>query len=61
MRTLASVFFPIVLFFCLSGAMMAQTFRGGIQGTITDSSGAALAGADVTIKSAETGLVRTFK
>src|SRR5215472_7819260 len=57
MRKLSSVCFML----CLSAAMMAQTFRGGIQGTVTDSSGAAIAGADVTIKSAETGLVRTVK
>ncbi|MBZ5532044.1 MAG: carboxypeptidase regulatory-like domain-containing protein [Acidobacteriia bacterium] len=40
---------------------MAQTFRGGIQGTVTDTGGAAIAGADVTVKSADTGLVRTAK
>src|SRR5579864_8852999 len=57
MRTLSSVFFML----CLSAAMMAQTFRGGIQGTVTDSTGAAVAGADITVKSADTGLVRTGK
>ena len=36
-----------------------QTFRGTILGTVTDSSGAAVAGATVTIKNVETGLVRT--
>jgi outer membrane receptor protein involved in Fe transport len=46
---------------CFSAAMMAQTFRGGIQGTVTDSSGASIVGADVTVKSTETGLVRTVK
>jgi hypothetical protein len=61
MRTLASALFSIVLLFCLSAAMMAQTFRGGIQGTVTDSSGAVIVGADVTIKSADTGLVRTVQ
>ncbi len=40
---------------------MAQTFRGGIQGTVTDTGGAAITGADVTVKSADTGLVRTAK
>src|SRR5579859_643345 len=57
MRTLASVCFLL----CLSGAIIAQTFRGGIQGTVTDSSGAAVAGADVTVKNTDTGLVRTAK
>src|SRR5689334_6115939 len=57
MRTLSSVFFIL----CFSAAMMAQTFRGGIQGTVTDSTGAAVAGADITVKSADTGLVRTGK
>ena len=37
----------------------AQTFRGTILGTVTDSSGAAVAGATVTIKNVDTGLVRT--
>lgn len=36
-------------------------FRGGIQGTVTDTAGAAIAGADVTVKSADTGLTRTGK
>src|SRR5215475_11659265 len=57
MRTLSSVLFML----CLSAAMMAQTFRGGIQGSVTDTSGAAVAGADITVKSADTGLVRTGK
>jgi outer membrane receptor protein involved in Fe transport len=57
MRILTSAFFLL----WLSTAIMAQTFRGGIQGTVTDSSGASVASADVTIKNAETGLVRTAK
>ena len=36
-----------------------QTFRGSIQGTVTDSTGAAVAGADVTVANPETGLART--
>ncbi|MGA7839630.1 MAG: carboxypeptidase-like regulatory domain-containing protein, partial [Candidatus Acidiferrales bacterium] len=36
----------------------AQTFRGTIQGTVTDSSGAALVGATVTIHNVETGIDR---
>jgi hypothetical protein len=37
----------------------AQTFRGTILGTVTDSSGAAIAGAAVTVKNVNTGLSRT--
>jgi hypothetical protein len=37
----------------------AQTFRGTILGTVTDSSGGAVAGASVTIKNLDTGLLRT--
>ena len=42
-----------------AGYTPAQTFRGTILGTITDSSGAAVPGATVTIKNLDTGLVRT--
>ena len=38
---------------------VAQTFRGSIQGTITDSTGAAVAGAQVKVFSTATGLSRT--
>jgi outer membrane receptor protein involved in Fe transport len=59
MRTLSSGFFSVILLLCFSATLLAQTFRGGIQGTVTDSSGAAVIGANVTVKSADTGLVRT--
>src|SRR5258708_27168539 len=36
----------------------AQTFRGTILGTVTDSSGAAVSGAKVTVKNTDTGLTR---
>src|SRR5262249_19110045 len=36
----------------------AQTFRGTILGTVTDTSGAAIAGATVTVKNVDTGLTR---
>ncbi len=42
-----------------AAALSAQTFRGGIQGTVSDSSGAAVAGAQVTVASPDTGLTRT--
>jgi Carboxypeptidase regulatory-like domain/TonB-dependent Receptor Plug Domain/TonB dependent receptor len=37
----------------------AQTFRGIILGTVTDSSGAAVSGATVSVKNTDTGLTRT--
>jgi len=59
MRTLSSGFFSLIFLLCLSATLLAQTFRGGIQGTVTDSSGASVIGANVTVKSADTGLTRT--
>jgi hypothetical protein len=41
-----------------TATLMAQTFRGTILGTVTDASGAVIAGAKVTVKSAATGLER---
>jgi Carboxypeptidase regulatory-like domain len=52
---LASIFFLSAL--ALNGN--AQTFRGTILGTVTDSSGAAISGATVTVKNTGTGFVRT--
>ena len=50
----------IILFvLSLAAAATTQTFRGTILGTVTDSSGAAVAGATVAVKNTETGLVRT--
>jgi carboxypeptidase family protein/TonB-dependent receptor-like protein len=46
-----------LLLFCASPGK-AQTFRGTILGTVTDSSGAAVSGAKVTIKNTDTGLTR---
>jgi hypothetical protein len=43
----------------LPGTGFSQTFRGGIGGTITDSTGAAIPGAQVKIASPGTGLSRT--
>jgi hypothetical protein len=39
----------------------AQTFRGSVEGTVTDSTGAAIAGATVTIANPATGLTRTVQ
>ena len=51
----------IVLIFVLLAAvtLSAQTFRGTILGTVTDPSGAVLAGAHVAVKNVATGLERT--
>jgi Carboxypeptidase regulatory-like domain/TonB dependent receptor-like, beta-barrel len=52
-------------FLCLALVLLncagtyAQTFRGTILGTVTDSSGGAVAAATVTIKNLDTGLTRT--
>src|SRR5258707_43286 len=51
----------IILVFVLLAAvsLSAQTFRGTILGTVTDPSGAVVAGAKVTAKNVGTGLERT--
>ncbi len=49
----------LALVFVLVAGLSAQTFRGTILGTVTDPSGAVLAGAKVTVKNAGTGLERT--
>jgi hypothetical protein len=63
-RTIAFSGAIAVLSACLAyictPAAMAQTFRGSILGTITDSSGAAIAGAQVKVFSPSTGLSRTI-
>jgi len=46
------------MFFSLLPSASAQTFRGTILGTVTDSSGAAIAAATVTVKNTGTGLTR---
>jgi len=48
----------VVLALALAAGVAAQTFRGSIQGTVVDGSGAAVAAAKVTIKNADTGLTR---
>ena len=51
--------FLTTLVLLLGESAAAQTFRGTVLGTITDSSGASVPGATVTIKNLDTGLVRT--
>ena len=45
--------------FLISSSLFAQTFRGGISGTVTDPTGAQVAGASVKLLGTDTGLVRT--
>jgi hypothetical protein len=50
----------LVVFVLLSTAMLGgQTFRGTVLGTVTDPSGAVVAGATVKVKNVATGLERT--
>src|ERR1700687_3957275 len=39
--------------------LMAQTFRGTILGTVADNSGAAVSGAQVTVRNLNTGMERS--
>ena len=44
----------------MSGFLSAQTYQGRILGSVTDSSGAVVGGAKVTIKNTATGISRTL-
>lgn len=55
MRLLSSA----ILAFVFAVSLIAQTFRGGVQGTVTDSSGAVVAGAEITVTNPATGFMRT--
>ena len=55
-RLLGYVLLVVSLFTSL---VAAQTFRGSVTGTVTDKSGAAIAGAEVKVVSSETALTRT--
>ena len=57
-RSILSLF--VLFVFIFASAAVAQTFRGSIRGTVTDSSGAAVAGAQVKVFSPDTGLSRTM-
>lgn len=48
-----------LLVFALAGSSLAQTFRGSILGTVSDPSGAVVAGATVTAKNVSTGVARS--
>src|ERR1700722_13663970 len=48
----------LTMMFLCAVAGNAQSFRGIILGTVTDSTGASVSGANVTVKNLETGLTR---
>ncbi|HYX51979.1 MAG TPA: TonB-dependent receptor, partial [Candidatus Limnocylindrales bacterium] len=50
-----------MLVLVLGASLAAQTFRGGIQGTVTDSSGAVVADAEINVVNPATGFSRTTK
>ncbi len=58
------LFSSLLLFVCclMPGiALQAQTFRGTLLGTVTDSNGAVVPGADVVVTNMDTGIARTVK
>ena len=59
MRARTILALTLVFFFLAAVNLPAQTFRGTILGTVTDASGAVVAGAKVTVKNTGTGLERT--
>jgi hypothetical protein len=58
MRHRHAIGFIVLITLLASGVAGAQTFRGAIEGTVTDSTGAAVPGAKITVTSSETGLTR---
>ncbi len=51
--------FQIVLAFLLAGGLSAQEYRGRVQGVVTDSTQAIVAGATVTLRNVATGVAAT--
>lgn len=51
----------IAIFLAAASYASAQTFRGSVQGAVVDSTGAAIADAQVTARNAATGLVRSVR
>jgi hypothetical protein len=58
-RNLSTLALCLLVILALGTAASAQTFRGTILGTVTDTSGASVPGASVTIRNIDTGLLRT--
>lgn len=59
MRARIIVAISVAFVLLAAASLSAQTFRGTILGTVTDPSGAVIAGAKVTVKNVGTGLERT--
>ena len=55
-RKTVGVFFLLALVWLASAPMLAQTSMGGVNGTVTDSQGAVLPGATVTLTSEDTNV-----
>jgi hypothetical protein len=55
------IFSSAMLVLVLGVSLAAQTFRGGIQGTVSDSSGAVIANAEISVTNPATGFSRTTK
>ncbi len=51
----------LVVTLAMTLSLMAQTFRGSIEGTVTDPTGAAIPGAQVTVANPATGTSRTVQ
>ncbi len=49
----------LLVLFAWTATGIAQTYRGGVNGTVTDNSGAVIPGATVTILNVDTGSVKT--
>ena len=54
----SSVGFVMLVLVVMAGSLMAQVGTGSVMGTVTDSTGAVLVGASVTITDAQTGVAR---
>jgi hypothetical protein len=58
MKKFIYTFIFIFLIFSASGSLRAQTTNGSIEGSVTDQSGGAVAGASVTARNMDTGLTQ---
>jgi len=59
MQNLRSIFAATLLALCCAGLVFSQAVNGSLLGTITDSSGAAVPNAKVTIVETRTAVSRT--
>jgi hypothetical protein len=61
LRSLLLALLCVASILCLPSLSSAQTVTGTLQGTVSDSKGAVVPGADVVVLNAETGQVRNLK